>query len=175
MWKILIRITLLFIVGCASVPTNGNDNTVSNNDDIGGSLPSIVVRDYLFTGLTIGTVLGIIGIGLGFGKLGIAVVGGSVAGILLRTTILTYLSNTYFAIAVALIVLGSVILLIAGILIKNKAIKEMIISIQNIKRWTEEYGVDKHELHDLMNNIQSKKTKKEVQKIKTDLKLKGKL
>lgn len=173
-WKILISLLLLFMIGCSSVPiTSSNDDSSNGVPEL--PLQRIVVADFMFTALSISFVLGVIGTGLGFGKIGLSIIGGSLAGIILRTTILTYVSNVYFSIAVALIVLSGVLLIVAGVLMKNKAIKEMILSIQHIKDWAEVEGSDRKEANDIMNSLQSKETKQTVQKVKSDLKVKGKI
>lgn len=172
--KILISLLLLFMIGCSSVPiTSSNDDSSNGVPEL--PLQRIVVADFMFTALSISFVLGVIGTGLGFGKIGLSIIGGSLAGIFLRTTILTYISNVYFSIAVALIVLSGVLLIVAGVLMKNKAIKEMILSIQHIKDWAEVEGSDRKEANDIMNSLQSKETKQTVQKVKSDLKVKGKI
>jgi len=127
-------------------------------------------KDLLFTGLMCGAVLGIIGVGMGFGKLGLSISGACVAGILFRTTLITFVSNTWFAIAVGCVILAGCFLVIAAILWKNKALRELIMGIQAARNFGNKEAVTK-----VVSDCQSKETKAVVANTKHKMKMKGEL
>ena len=111
--------------------------------------------------LLLGFVLGLVGaFGLGFKKLGLVVSGSCIAGIFLTAAV----SNTWFYIGAGLVVFASIVIVIAGLLLRNKAITELVSGIQEIK---EEGDNEK------LKETQSKNTQRLVQNVKSKLKLKG--
>jgi hypothetical protein len=165
---VLMLFILTLLTGCKSVPIISTPSVPVNTAP---EIVRITATDFLSTGLILSTVLGVIGIGMGLGKLGLSIAGGSIAGLLLRTTLLTYMSSAWFSVIVAMIVLAGLLLVLAGVLIKNKAIQEMIIGIQSLRR----DSVFEEEITSNIKASQSSATQNLIQKEKAKLKIKGEI
>ena len=169
--KIVLLIALFFVSGCASlggghnVPINqGVDNTGVGSinlplPDFGG-LPSL---------LLVGFVLSVVGIGLGFAKLGGVTAIACVAGLLLRSV----LSVGWFIYLSAFILLATILVVAAGIVFKNKALKEIIVGIQEYKAGVLTEKADVECVNDVLKSNQSSITQKLVKAVKNKLKLNG--
>lgn len=129
---------------------------------------TIKSTNWMLSFLMIGFVLGLIGsFGLGFKKLGLVTSGACVAGIFLSAAI----SNAWFYIGAGLVVFASILIVIVGLLLKNNAIKEIILGVEDIKehyKGTPDYARVKNYLQ----VQQAKETQQLVQEVKTKIKLK---
>jgi len=136
----------------------------------GGTIPSTLPRvpswSFMPSLLLVGLVMGIVGAGLGFVKLG----GISAAACMAGLVVWNSMNLPWFQVSVGLILLASVIIVIVGIVRKNKAIRELIIGAQFLKKSAADYfeGGTK-----ALQAQQSKETQKIVQEVKGKLKLKG--
>ena len=84
---------------------------------------------------------------------------------------MTFMAAKYAAWLAGFGLFGSVILCIASVLLKNNALKEIIKGVQRIKAMS---TIDTKEAQNgMLAEVQTKPTKKLVQKTKMDMKLKG--
>ncbi len=159
----ILMLVCILVLGCASIPTDTPKETISSGTQI--IWKTIASTDWLSSIFLMGFVCSIVGIGLGMTKLGVSCAVACVAGLFLKSA----LSALWFYQAAALVVLASILIVIAGIIFKNKAIKELIIGVQAIK--TETPG--SKPVSDIMKENQSKPTVALVNQVKAELKTKG--
>jgi hypothetical protein len=161
---VLIVLFLMTLGGCKILQPVDNPPPSSDTGKIIWNTVSSM--DWLGSLFLLGFVCSIIGAGLGFKKLGITCAASCVAGLFLKSA----LSTLWFYQAAALIVLASFLIVIAGIIYKNRAIVELIIGAQNLKKEAVTIPVS-----EVMQAAQSKTTQQLVDQVKSDLKLKGKI
>lgn len=187
----LLLLALMVIAGgCLS--SSGGHSASPTVPDLPLSLPTIPSWNVLPSLLVVGFVLSVVAVGLGFGKLGGITAIACVSGLLLQHAV----SVPWLAQATALILLAGTLLVIAGILMKNGAIKDMIMGVQKLKEETLMGPEGKKQVDDLalpslgpvacpswtrqqvneaLQSKQSKETQRQVQGIKSKLKKKGKI
>jgi hypothetical protein len=88
-----------------------------------------------------------------------------IGGIVLKAS----LTSTWVYWCCGFLFIGSVVIAIASILFKNKAVKELIMSAQYLKQAVP----DSERVMDIFNLTQTKDTKALVNAVKSNLKLKG--
>lgn len=165
-----IAITLI-LTGCAVTQPYNPTAPISNNTTVIWKV--IQSTDWLASLFMVGFVLGIIGVGLGFGKLGLVSSFACVAGLFLKAS----MSNVWFYTAAGLIVVASALIVLAGIVTKNKALRELVQGIQQGKTAISEiHGLEEKELiNTQLKDSQSKTTRQVVESIKAYLKIKGQI
>lgn len=171
----LIQI-LIVLSGCAALQKTVNPVPSTPSQQIINNV--IHSTDWLGSLFLLGFVCSVIGAGLGFKKLGIVCALSCISGLFLKSA----LSTLWFYQAAALIVLASILIVIAGIIYKNRAIVELILGIQKVKESNHPYvtnngesELNKVEVNNTLQSVQTKLTRKLVSQIKNDLKLKGKI
>lgn len=154
--KFLI-LSLLCLTGCrvftpvqASTP-----ETVSSIVQTVSVVPSL---------LLVGFVLSVVAAGLGFSKVGMVSAFACLLGLLLKEA----MSVSWMAPVSALLVLSSLLFIIAGILKKNTAIKELILGAQKLKNSVKDGN-------EILKENQCTDTQKIVQDVKAKLKSSGEM
>jgi hypothetical protein len=156
----LIGILLTLNTSCTCLSTgSGRPPAGSTGHDlpsVGSLLPGFSAMP---TFLLIGFVLSVVGIGLGFGKLGGVTAIACVSGLLLQSA----LSVPWLSALAAIFLLCAMGIVVAGILLKNKALKEIIKGVQEYRSKKED-NLDK-----ALASKQSSYTEQVVKKIKATL------
>ena len=140
--------------GSGSLPAGSTGHDLPSG---GSLLPGLNAMPTL---LLIGFVLSVVGIGLGFGKLGGITAIACVSGLLLQSA----LSVPWLSVLAAIFLLCAMGLVVTGILLKNNALKEIVLGVQKYR--------ENKELADLDGTLkqnQSKATENIVKKIKATL------
>lgn len=153
---ILITI-LLYLTCCASVPTV-SPPAVPTTSTIVNTIQS---TDWLMSILLMGCVAGLFAAFNGL-KVGWAGVAACVGGIVLKAA----LSSTYVYWLCGFLFIGCVVAALASVLLKNTALREIIIGAQRVKAQVPDSNI-------ILANEQSTTTQKLVQKVKGALKVKG--
>jgi len=161
---VLLVSVLLFFSGCAMFQPRTAGSRLANLPTTGTQAVFQVLKsnNWLFT-------LSIIGAGAGF----FAFLNGSSKGLQFMAACFIVISliigvTKYSAIIAAITMIGTVCLMIYTILVKNKALREVVQGVQEIREEvsTEDYSVDS-----ALDLAQSKTTKSIVKKIKATLRL----
>jgi len=166
LFLMLLAAINIFLSGCSVLqPTEQittNTGIITNTDVIYKTIKS---TNWVLSFLLLGFVLGLIGsFGLGFKRIGLVTSGACIAGIFLSAAI----SNTWFYIGAGLVVFASVLIVIAGILMKNRAILDLIVGIEYVRDDLGNKGIAK----EILKEHQRPQTQRIVQEVKTNLKLK---
>ena len=161
---IVIELVLLWImlVGCSVLPTGPSppSDPLSASQSIIYS--TIRSTDWLMSVLLMGCVLGLFA-GFNGLKVGWAGLAACVGGMVLKAD----MSSTYVYWACGLMVLGTVLAAIASVLLKNRAVRELIVGVQKVKQ-DPSNGVS-----GTMRNEQTRPTVDLVNSVKAKLKTKG--
>jgi len=161
---LLCVFVMLIFTGCISEQKHDNEpprNHTTTNQIIWNTVAS---TDWLMSLLLLGSVAGIFA-GLNGMKSGWAAVASCVGGMFIKAS----LTSTWVYWCCGLLFVGSVVVAIASIIWKNKAVKELIMSSQYLKNAVP----DKERVTDIFNMTQTKDTQTLVNSVKSNLKLKG--
>ena len=151
--------------GCASLPQPSVLDSASSNTQI--IMKTIRSTNWISSLLMIGFVMGLIAaFGLDFKQLGLVTSGACIAGLFLSAA----MSNLWFYIGAGLVVFASILIVIAGLVWKHKAIVEIVTGVEELKQ-----GGDPKEDSKLLSASQSKHTQLMVQEVKAKLKVGGKI
>ena len=177
---------ILFLVSCQTGQGFGRDITyifggepsISTSDQTSAPSPTnqlwqTVKKSNWLVGLAIPIIaLGAVAAFNGMVKLGMS------AAIFGCVNLFMALATARFALWMAIFgLVGSVLTIVASILLKNKALVEIIKNVQNIKNTAKENNVDlvfQDKIKDELT-IQTKPTQKLVQQIKSKMKLRGEI
>ena len=160
----LLLSVMLFFNGCAILQPRTAGDKLANLPTTGTQavFQTLKSNNWLFT-------LSIVGVGAGF----FAFLNGSSKGLQFMAACFIVISliigvTKYSAIIAAITMIGTVCLMIYTILVKNKALREVVQGVQEIREEvsTEDYSVDS-----ALDLAQSKTTKSIVKKIKATLRL----
>ncbi len=158
-----VLVVVILCLSCATVPANPAQPTeINTTHQI--IMKTISSTDWLLSMLLLGSVAGIFA-GLNGIKSGWMAVLSCIGGIVLKAS----LTSTWVYWCCGLLFIGSMLVAIASILWKNKAVKELIISAQYLKQAVP----DKERVKDIFNLTQTKDTKALVTSVKNSLKLNG--
>jgi len=165
---ILLGLVLLTLLGCAMFPVGGGatgGNTISISTPANQLWQAARQTNWLVTVSIIIIAFGAVAFFQGMVKLGTS------AALFGCVTLFLSLATARFALWMAVFgLVGAVAVVAASILLKNRALVEMISGTQKLKE-----GLNKDESNKILSKPQSKSTQKLVQTIKTNLKLKGRL
>ena len=160
----LLLSVILFLSGCAMLQPKTAGSKLANLPTTGtqAMFQTLKGNNWLFT-------LSFIGVGAGF----FAFLNGSSKGLQFMAACLLVLSlvigvTKYSAIIAAITMIGTVALLGYSIWIRKKAIKEVVLGVQDIR---EDVTTDNSTIDSALNLAQSKTTKSIVKKIKATLNL----
>lgn len=171
----IIFVMMLFgvialLCGCSILQPGQNVVTEPITNTTNVIYETIKSTNWVISFLMLGFVLGLIAaFGLGFKQLGLVTSGACVAGIFLSAAI----SNTWFYIGAGLVVFASILIVVAGLLLKHKAITELVTGVQSVRKNFLDSQMQEP-VKKLLQKEQSKQTQKIVQETKAKIKLKGK-
>lgn len=156
-------IILLFIGGCNGLFNIPNKQTIIDTEPVKRLANTVLRLNWLVTASIVGAALAFVGVLQG-SKLAQAILLACVMGLGLSLAAIRYAE--WLAIG-SLVAAGAIML--ATVLAKSKAIKELIVSTQKLKNtFVHKKGATK-----ILSDEQSKSTQSIVQQIKGKLKLKG--
>jgi len=164
---IMLLIAISTFLGC-HMPTVDHSFVASTGGTTSFDTVTQTIRqmDFLRSLLMLGFVLGLIGaFGMGFPKLGLSASGACFAGLFLASA----MANVWFYVGAGLIVLASVVIVVAGIALKNRAIRELVIGIQKVK----ENSTKGTKINQQLRDAQTKTTVAVVNEVKAKLKTRG--
>ncbi len=160
----LLLSVMLFLNGCAILQPKTAGDKLANLPTTGNQamFQTLKGNNWLFT-------LSIIGVGAGF----FAFLNGSSKGLQFMAACFIVISliigvTKYSALIAAIAMIGTICLMIYTMLVKNKALREVVQGVQDIR---EDSTIDNLTVDTNLNNTQSKITKAIVKKIKAALNL----
>lgn len=159
-----ILIVVILCLSCATCPENAPNIHTETNTTQQIIMKTIASTDWLMSMLLLGSVAGIFA-GLNGIKSGWMAVISCIGGMVLKAS----LTSTWVYWCCGCLFVGSIIVAVASIVWKNKAVKELIMSAQYLKQAVP----DKERVSEIFNLTQTKDTKNLVANVKSNLKLKG--
>ncbi len=164
----LLLSVIIFFSGCAIFQPRKAGDSLANLPTTGAQavFQTLKGNNWLFT-------LSFIGVGAGF----YAFLNGSSNGLKIMAACLIVISliigvTKYSAVIAVLAMIGTVCLMIYSTLVKNKALREVVLGVQGVRsELTEKIIEDDSGILSVLDSVQSKATKKIIKKIKDTLKL----
>ena len=167
---IVIELVLLWVLlaGCSVLPPSSSPPVPSLSSSQSIIYQTIKSTDWIMSALLMGSVLGLFA-GFNGLRVGWAGLAACMGGMVLKAA----MSSTYVYWVCGLIVLGAVLAAVASVLLKNQAVKELIVGVQKVKSSTVPRTEGHDEVSDTMKNEQSRTTVALVNTVKARLKTKG--
>ena len=162
-----LLILICYLGGCLpSCNYPGNTGGVPGNDTNGTVKSTVNIMNWLLAASVLGIGLSVFSIANGV-KLGFAGIATSIVMIIVTLAITKY-SAIIAGFGLILTLIGAVLLVSYSIFIKNKAIKEIIIGVQKLKKSVSDGSKT-------LADEQSKSTQSLVDKVKNNLKVNGQI
>jgi len=165
----LISVMMLFATSCAILEGRGDASDESNTapPTPQEQLYRVVKKsNWLVTASIIGIAIGVFTVMNGMLKLGLASIASASTSLFMTLAVARY--SAWMAV---LGLVGSILAAVSSILIRRRALIEIVRGVQEIKN--EFMGEDSEDANKTLAGHQSKSTQKIVQDIKSTLKLKG--
>ncbi len=162
--QIILVSCILFLSGCAMFQPRSAGDKLANLPKTGTQavMQTLKSNNWLFT-------LSVIGVGAGF----FAFLNGSSKGLQFMAACFVVISliiglTKYSAIIAAIAMIGTICLMLYTILVKNKALKEVVLGVQGVRNELNEKTIeDDVGILSVLSSVQSKTTKAIVKKIKS--------
>ena len=174
----LFTILVILLICCVLSLFSGCKCTMCGEDDAIQTTPTpteqlwqaVKKSNWLVTISILGVAAGAFAF-LNGSKIGLPAIGASCISLFMALAVARF--ATWMAICG---LIGSILAVIISVLVKNKALKEFICNIQNIKKAAKDNGntISEEAIEGILSK-QVKSTKKVVQKVKNVLKLKGEI